>query len=352
MDVSCSARLLQPFIGFASADAAYRDLVPDDFWAVSLDARVSLDAVHMMLDRGVERTRDETLGLKLGRTACLGQSGLFDYGMRSAATVRESVAFAERYARLLSDAFHVSFEIIGSRAVIRLENETPWPHAAASYGMSAWYKLYMTGQVPAGAHIECWFPHPAPRDSSEYQLTFGASALKFNAPFYGFAFDRIYENAPGPGADPGLFSMIRVRLDSVLTELSRSKTMTTAVRRHVVHEMSRESALDESALAERVAAAMRMSRRTLSRKLEHEGTSFIAVADEVRHETALGYVLDKRLTLAEVAFLLGFSHVESFHRAFKRWTGETPVAYRIANAQRSPSVRRVLAPIETGGGAP
>lgn len=112
--------------------------------------------------------------------------------------------------------------------------------------------------------------------------------------------------------------------------------MTTAVRRLVVQEMHRESTMPESALAERVAAAMRMSRRTLSRKLELEGTSFIAVADTVRRETALAYVLDRRLALTEVAFLLGFSHVESFHRAFKRWTGETPIAYRSASLRSAP----------------
>jgi AraC-like DNA-binding protein len=72
----------------------------------------------------------------------------------------------------------------------------------------------------------------------------------------------------------------------------------------------------------------------LSRKLEQEGTSVVAIADGVRHETALAYVLDRRLELTEVAFLLGFSHVESFHRAFKRWTGETPVAYRRASVGR------------------
>ena len=116
--------------------------------------------------------------------------------------------------------------------------------------------------------------------------------------------------------------------------------MTTAVRRLVVQEMSRENALSENALAERVATAMHMSRRTLSRKLEQEGTSFFAVADAVRRETALAYVLDRRLELTEVAFLLGFSHVESFHRAFKRWTGETPVAYR-RGERRAPRGRSV-----------
>ena len=111
--------------------------------------------------------------------------------------------------------------------------------------------------------------------------------------------------------------------------------MTTAVRRLVVQEMSRENALSESALAERVATAMHMSRRTLSRRLEQEGTSFVLEADAVRRELALGYVLDRRLELTEVAFLLGFSHVQSFHRAFKRWTGETPAEYRKGSVRRS-----------------
>jgi AraC-like DNA-binding protein len=334
MDVCCSARLLQPFVEFASADAAYRDLVPDHFRTVHPDARVSLDAVHAMLDRGVERTRDEALGLKLGRHMCLGAGGLFDYGMQSAATVREAVAFAERYVTLLAEPLHVGFEVIGTRVAIRLECGSAWPRAAADFASSAWYKLHVAGRVPAAARIECWFPHPSPKDLGAHERAFEGASLQFNAPFRGFAFDRAYERAPAPGADPALHSMLRARLDSLLGQSARSRTATTAVRRLVVQEMSRENALSENALAERVASAMHMSRRTLSRKLEQEGTSFFAVADAVRRETALAYVLDRRLELTEVAFLLGFSHVESFYRAFKRWTGETPVNYRRGNVER------------------
>ncbi len=331
MDVSCTARLIQPGLEFASAHAAYRDLVPENLSSAHPDARVPLDAVHAMLERGVERARDEGLGLKLGRSMCLGAGGVFDYGMRSAATVRDAVAFAERYATLLSDAFHVGFESVGDRAAIRLECDVDWPEVAADFAMSAWFKLHVMGQVPAAAHIECWFPQSTPPDLGEHERTFAGATLRFNAPFHGFAFNRAYERAPGPGADPAIHSMLRARVDSLLGQMARFRMTTTTVRRLVVQEMSRENALNEDALAERVATAMRMSRRTLSRRLEREGTSFVAVADAVRRETALGYLLDRRLELTEIAFLLGFSHVESFHRAFKRWTGETPVAYRRAS---------------------
>jgi AraC-like DNA-binding protein len=338
MNVCCSARLLQPFLEFASADVAYRDLVPEPFWSVHPDARVSLDAVHAMLDGGVERTHDAALGLKLGRRMCPGAGGLFDYGMQSAATVRDAVAFAERYMALLSDPLHVGFEVIGTRATIRLECESPWPKAAADFASSAWYKLHVVGQVPSSAHVECWFPHSSPADLRDYERAFDGAVLRFNAPFRGFAFDRTYDRAPVPGADAALHSMLRARLDSLLGQVARTRMMTTAVRRLVVQEIRRENALSESALAERVATAMRMSRRTLTRKLDREGTSFLAEADAVRREMALAYVLDRRLALTEVAFLLGFAHVESFHRAFKRWTGVTPVAYRRANVGRLPAL--------------
>ena len=334
MNVSCSARLLRPFFDFASADEAYADLVPQYFRSVHPDARVSLEAVHAMLERGLERTRDAAFGLKLGRRMCLGAGGLFDYGMQSAATVRDAAAFAERYAALLSDPLHIGFEIMGTRAAIRLECESDWPRAAADFASSAWYKLHVAGRVPSAAHIECWFAHPRPADLREYERAFDGAVLRFDAPFRGFAFDKAYERAPLPGADPALHSMLRSRLDSLLGQVARSRAMTTAVRGLVVQEITGENAQGDSALAERVAAALHMSRRTLSRKLEQEGTSFFAVVDAVRRDTALAYVLDRHLELTEVAFLLGFSHVESFHRAFKRWTGETPVTYRRASVGR------------------
>jgi AraC-like DNA-binding protein len=312
MNVSCSARLVQPFVEFASADAEYRELVPEPFWSVHPDARVPLEAVHDMLEAGVERTRDEALGIKLGRHMRLGAGGLFDYGMQSAATLRDAVAFAARYATLLADPLHVGYEIMGTRAAIRLEQEAPWPKAAADFASSAWYNLHVVGRAPSAAHVECWFPYSKPSDPGDYERAFDGAALRFDAPFRGFAFDKAYERAPAAGADPALHSMVCARLDSFLGQVARLHTMTTAVRRLVVQEMTRENALSESALAERVATAMRMSRRTVSRKLEQEGTSFFAVADTVRRETALAYVLDRRLEMTEVAFLLGFSHVESF----------------------------------------
>jgi AraC-like DNA-binding protein len=70
----------------------------------------------------------------------------------------------------------------------------------------------------------------------------------------------------------------------------------------------------------------------MSRRLEQEGTSFVGELDEARRQLALAYVDDGETPLKEVAFRLGFSHAASFHRAFKRWTGETPLGHRMRRA--------------------
>ena len=280
-----------------------------------------------MLSRGVERLHDDQLGLKLGRTMSFGAGGAFDYAVGSAATLRESVAVASQYSKLLTDSFHVSLETWGERAIIRLDDEIAVPAAAADFAMSAMYKLYVSERVPA-SRLECWFPYSAPRDIAEYERTFAGATLKFGAPVFGFGFNRAYADAPLPGADPVLHAILKRRVDSLLADLSASQTMATVVRRLIEEEM-----LYGAPTAERVARALHMSRRTMTRKLERERTTFNAELDAVRREMAVERVLDTKVSLAEIAFLLGFSHVESFHRAFRRWTGETPLTYR---ASRSP----------------
>ena len=79
-----------------------------------------------------------------------------------------------------------------------------------------------------------------------------------------------------------------------------------------------------------VAREFQMSSRSLCRKLEREGTTFSALLDDLRRELAERYVGRHETAFADIAFQLRFSHVEGFYRAFKRWTGQTPLKYRRA----------------------
>ena len=77
-----------------------------------------------------------------------------------------------------------------------------------------------------------------------------------------------------------------------------------------------------------VASVLATTESTLRRRLAERGTSFKVLVEEVRLELVRCYLVNPRLSLSEVAFLLGFSEPSAFHRAFRRWTGRTPLEFR------------------------
>ncbi len=82
--------------------------------------------------------------------------------------------------------------------------------------------------------------------------------------------------------------------------------------------------------AEQVARALKMSLRTLQRRLAEEGTSYSVLLDEARCALALRFIGDEDMPVKEATYVLGFSEPANFTRAFRRWTGLSPTAYREA----------------------
>jgi AraC-like DNA-binding protein len=77
-----------------------------------------------------------------------------------------------------------------------------------------------------------------------------------------------------------------------------------------------------------VAARLKMSARTLQRRLAEQGKTFERVVDDARRDAALLLMSDERKALAGISFQVGYSDVRAFTRAFKRWTGKSPGEFR------------------------
>jgi AraC-like DNA-binding protein len=84
-----------------------------------------------------------------------------------------------------------------------------------------------------------------------------------------------------------------------------------------------------------VAKKMAMSPRTLQRQLKERGMEFKKLVEDTRRRFALSYLKNRRNTLTEIAFLLGYSEASAFTRAFRRWTGSPPLVYRGQAADRA-----------------
>jgi AraC-like DNA-binding protein len=238
------------------------------------------------------------------------------------------MAVATKYANLLSDALKPGFEIIGDRAFIHLDNKLPWPRVVADFTMSAWYNLHVRQQLMEAPGVECWFVFDAPADSAAYQRVFAPATVKFGMPHYGFAFPASYADARLASADPALHAMHCAYLESLGAGASDRSNLVPRVRRLLGQQIGRGR---PSALS--IARQLKISRRTLGRRLNEEGTSFKEQLDDLRCGLALGFVASPQFSLLDISARLGYARVQGFHRAFRRWTGRTPVDYRYSAMQ-------------------
>ena len=126
-----------------------------------------------------------------------------------------------------------------------------------------------------------------------------------------------------PGADRRLYPVMERYLDRILQAMPREDGLIGAVRK-CLGEALREGAPTLG----QVAAQLGVSARTLQRQLHDRGVDFSGLVEDTRRRFAMQYLDDRANTLTDVAFLLGYSEVSAFNRAFKRWTGSTPSGYR------------------------
>jgi AraC-like DNA-binding protein len=330
-----SVRVVEPFRR-ALAELP-GDLRPQlDLHDLEPDGRLAASVAHAMLASWVERAAEPDLGLRAGRLVCAGSFGVLDHAMRSAPTLREAIDTARRFARLVSDTLEPRLEPLSNQLfLLRVHRPNDWPRAAGDYTLSALYTNHLRAPLTDRSVAGVWLAHERPANTSAYEETFGDSSLRFDAPCYGFVLQRDALDAPLIGRDPGLHALLCAHAQVRCSDLGRTQRVIGRVRRLMLDALPRGNPS-----VHEIATQLGMSQRTLFRRLHAEGSSFGDELERLRRQLALEYVATGELPFSEIATLLGFSHVAGFHRAFKRWTRETPGKYRRAQS----SARAVAVP--------
>lgn len=316
---------MQPFLRVLRRTEGFPVEVLAELEAMDPDARLPLSTSNRMLEAAVSITGDVNLGLEAARELEHGEAGALDYAVSSASTVREAIDSAARYIRLVNDALELRVELSGERAVVVVEDKIPVPRAAVDFEVAGIFRSFRNVWAACPSPPTVLFAHGAPPDRAEYAATFGDAPIAFGAPYSGFALEASSLDAAMPTADSKLHDVIRQHAERMLAELPRAHDLIERVR----DAIARELAGGNPSVAQ-IAKGLHTSPRTLERRLEREGTTFSALLEDLRKRLALCYVGTQDLDLSEVAFLLGFSQTTAFHRAFKRWTGDTPLGYRRA----------------------
>lgn len=327
-DASYSIRLVRPFIRILRGSTVVPDSILDELDRLDQDHRLPAAIIHKMLEAMVSMTGDPDIGLKGARARSPGDGGVLEYAVSSASTAGDAIAAAARYASLMTDALEMRLEVVEKDAFVRLDNRVILPRAGMDFQIGAIYRAFSCiWAAGAGPSLRIFLSYDAPEDTSEYTRTFGGTPVEFGAPFTGFKFDAVWLSAKLASAESTLHDVILRHAEKMLAELPRARKLTERVRSAILNELA-----GGNPSVAHVAPRLHMSARTLERRLEREGTTFSELLDDMRKGLALRYVGSQDLAFTEVAFLLGFSQVSSFHRAFKRWTNETPLNYRRARA--------------------
>ena len=120
-----------------------------------------------------------------------------------------------------------------------------------------------------------------------------------------------------------MYKQLTEQAERYLRSLYQQDDIAGELKRKLADLMARGEANADAACR-----ALKLSRRTLQRRLKAERTSFQSILREVRAELAINYLKDARLRSLEIAMLLGYSNISSFTTAFKSWYNIPPAEYR------------------------
>jgi AraC-like DNA-binding protein len=167
------------------------------------------------------------------------------------------------------------------------------------------------------------FMHQWKGDLTELHHFFGTDDIDFGRTENALVFDASVMPLPLETRDQRLLATAENLAERELNERPPDPAFAQAAAVHVRKELAKGLPKASS-----VARRMRISMRTMQRRLDEEGTTFRRVVEGVRRDLAREYARDASIPLSEVARRLGFCDLPTFTRAFKRWTGETPGAFR------------------------
>lgn len=293
------------------------------------DKRIPFAKHVRFLEIAAERLGDPHWGLHLGASIEPKQVGLLGYVALSSATLGAALKNATRYLNVLSEGAEAELIIQGNRVSVTsriLDPDVLHCRQIDDFGMST---LLTTCRALTGTDLKperVDFRTPEPESLAEHQRVLGAP-VRFGQPRTALVFNNKVMDLPIKTADSGLLKVLERYCRDILGRRPAVQKLSYQVRELVAKLLTTgEPTIDT------VARELNMSSRTLERRLSAQGLSYRRILDDIRQQLAERYLLDDRLGLSQITYLLGYSEPTAFNRAFRRWTGSTPTQFRRAAA--------------------
>ncbi len=292
--------------------------------AADPEARIGIQLESELWEHAAAMSGDAHFGLHAAQALRPGILDVLDYAVRTASTLREALDRLARYNPLAHDT--AMFTLVELGEVFRVEHGTSGVAQSRHAAEFTLASLVVVGSQLAGKPIRALsvgFRHAAPSDTEprEYEELFGTLPT-FGEPNNRIEFDAETMRRRVVAHDPALSRLMERQAEALLSGRPAYQAPTAErVANLLVTSLSQEP---HNATLASMARRLNTSERSLQRRLAEEGTSFNELLDGVRRDLAERHVANPRLSIAEMAYLLGYSEPSAFCRAFRRWTGMTP----------------------------
>lgn len=294
--------------------------------------RYSQEQITQLWQRAIALTSDADFGLSVAAQVKPATFHVVGYAMSCSASLGRALHRFAYYCRLISDSAMATITEAGDTTVLEFRFDTggtPLIYQTIDTVLAGvlGYARWIIGENIQP--VEVRLQHAPPTNDAAYRAFFQAPIV------YGgsqdcIVFRRADLERPILAADEELASMLDGVANRYLEERMSDRV---AVR---VRDLLISTLPDGAVSKTDVAQKLSLTERTLLRRLKAEGTTFVDVLNGVRQELAFQYLRRPGMTIAEIAYLLGFSDENTFSRAFKRWTGRRPGV--LTHASRSGSV--------------
>jgi AraC-like DNA-binding protein len=291
---------------------------------LDINARVSSDQYDRLVWTEKQKSGDDAFAFHLVEHIHPSYMGAMGYAWLTSASLRQAFQRMCRYGRFVADEVLIRLEDHGETLHVLPEIESDDvrdPGLRERLRFATVVKLCRMNMgdsfKPARIHFrQTEPPHPAAHYS------YFRCELLFDSDSSILVLDSAVADQPLAGFNPQLENLLEQQIVEYLARLDQQDI--AGRTKSVIFELlpSGRVSIDE------IASNLRMSVRTLRRRLKQAGISFKDLLAETRRELGERYIRDNSLSLTEVAFMLGFSDSSSFSRAYKSWTGQSPSDYR------------------------
>lgn len=290
--------------------------------------RVTIPVLEKVAARAYALTNEPALGFYLGMQMRISAHGYLGFAAMTSSSVREALEIAMRFAPTRTSALALRLHVDGDVCALVIDEVVSLGAARDMIILSLIVGLEQIGSALTGKPLEgmadVTFAMP-PNFSRFDALTRGR--IRFDQPANQLVFSAALLDLPIVLADPVARRLAQEQCERELDALGHQGNLVSRVRALVPKQAGGFCTLEE------IATLVGHSPRTLKRKLAEQGTAFSEILEQQQRDRALMLLRAPDLSLEHVAERVGYSDVANFTRAFRRWTGLTPGAYRRATAK-------------------